>query len=469
MQATVIKSSGTKPSLRDHPHGQPKPIRPRSSITRRIVLLLVVALLFLVGALIFRTWQEAQQLIVTPTPERSARFGTMLSIDESIALMQGRISSNEQDHDAYAQLGLLLLQRVRSSGDAAEYARAEQALRAALALEPNQVDAMVGMGILSLALHDFGGALRWADEARSINPLRPDILGIMTDAHVEQGEYAEAVAVLQEMVDLRPGLNAYTRVAYVRELHGETDGAIEAMQSAAEMGVPGEEPTLWAIVQLGNLYFNRGDLAMAEQTYQVALAQLPDYIHAQGGMARVWAARGLYAEAIAQYRQLLTRIPLPEFAIALGELLEATGDARGAQEQYEVVELMQKLNASAGMNVDLEMALFESDHGDDHAAALAQAETVYAKRQNVYTADVLAWALYHNGRADEAQRYMDEALRLDTQDARLYYHAGMSAFAQGKNEDAHQLLTHALAINPYFSPLYAAEAKRVLAQLDEAR
>jgi tetratricopeptide (TPR) repeat protein len=424
----------------------------------------VVACLFFAGALLARPWNEVEK-----APEvvanHSPRFGQLSTLEESIVQMQTRIEQNDRDHDAYAQLGLLFLQRVRSSGDAADYTRADQALSAALEREPNQIDAMAGKGILALALHDFAGALVWAEQARAINPFRPDILGIMTDAHVELGHYEQAVAVLQEMVDMRPDLSSYSRMAYVRELYGDVDGAIEAMQMAAEIGWPGDEPSLWTTVQLGNLYFNRGDLINAEAAYQAALSHSPDYIYALAGWAKVWAAQGRTIEAISQYRQILARLPLPEFAIALGELLESTGDLQGAQEQYELVEVMQTLNAAAGMNVDLEMALFGSDHGADKEAALAQANAAYAERQTIYAADVLAWALYSNGRADEASVYMEEAMRLGTRDARLFYHAGMIALAQGKTADARENLQTALAINPYFSPLYAAKATETLATL----
>ncbi|MCC6454630.1 MAG: tetratricopeptide repeat protein [Caldilineaceae bacterium] len=436
-----------------------------ASRTRRFILLFVVACLFLVGALLTRPWANTQKAD-EPLPARPLRFGGALSLEEAISQMQKRIEQSDRDHDAYAQLGLLFLQRVRSSGDAADYQRADQALSAALEREPNQVDALVGKGILALALHDFDGALVWAERARAINPYRPDILGIMTDAHVELGQYDQAITVLQEMVDMRPGLNSYTRMAYVRELYGDVDGAIEAMQAAAGMGLPGDEPVLWTLVQLGNLHFNQGDLAAAEASYQAALRQSPDYVHALAGMAKVWAAQGRNSEAIAQYRQVLTRLPLPEVAIALGELLEVTGDRVGAEEQYDLVKLIQTLNASAGMDVDLEMALFGSDHGADKAAALAQAEAVYARRPTIYAADVLAWALYQNGRAAEARGYMEEALRLGTRDARLYYHAGMIALAQGESAQAQVYLQRTLDINPYFSTLSAGKVRMTLATLD---
>ena len=287
----------------------------------------------------------------------------------------------------------------------------------------------------------------------------------MTDAHVELGEYDAAVTTLQAMMDMRPGVNSYSRTAYLRELYGDVDGAIQAMQMAVNMGLPGDEPTLWTMVQLGNLYFNRGDLAKAESIYQAALKQSPDYVYALDGMANVLVAQGRNEEAVTQYHVVLNRIPLPKAAIAFGEFLESTGDMQGAQEQYDLVQLIETLNASAGMNVDLEMALFNSDHGADMAAALTQAQAAYTERKTVYAADVMAWALYRNQRADEAQPYMDEAMRLHTQDARLFYHAGMIALARGDQATARQNLTRALEINPYFSSLAATTAKATLATL----
>jgi pentatricopeptide repeat protein len=419
----------------------------------------------MVAAKIAQPAQAAPTAQSTPAAQGAGRFGTALTTQQMIDQMQQRIENNHKDYDAYAQLGLLFLQRVRSGADAADYQRADQALTASLALEPNEVDALVGKGILTLALHHFREGLEWGKKAQAINPLRPDILGIMVDAHVELGEYDEAVTVLQQMVDMRPGVNSYSRVAYLRELYGDVDGAIQAMKMAAEIGLPNDEPTLWTTVQLGNLYMNRGDLKSAEAIYQSALDQSPNYVYAMAGMAGVRAAQGRTAEAIAQYREVVKRIPLPQFVIALGELLEATGDKKGAQEQYDLVDVVQTLNASAGMNVDLEMALFNSDHGKDMAAALAQAQAAYHERKTIYGADVLAWALYRNGRADEAAPYMKEAMRLHTQDARLFYHAGMIALARGDKRATRQDLQRSLEINPYFSPLYDPLIKDTLAKL----
>jgi tetratricopeptide (TPR) repeat protein len=385
-----------------------------------------------------------------------------LSSSTMVNQLQARLQRNPDDANAYAQLGLALLQQVRETGDVSLYARAGSLFDEALAREPQHLDALVGQGVLALALHDFQGALAWADQAWAINLYRAETLGVMVDAQVELGQYEEAVQTLQKMVDLRPDLHSYSRVSYVRELYGDVDGAIEAMQAAVQAARPGSEQWLWTLTHLGHLHFNRGELTEASSIYGQVLAARADYPYALAGMARVEAAQGNTAEAIVLYEQISKRLPLPEFIIALGELYETTDQPEEARQQYELVEVMQQLNAAAGMNVDLELALFAASHGTDPAMAVDQARTAYAQRPTIYAADALAWALYQQGDYEEAWRYSQEALRLGTRDALLHFHAGMIAQQRGDTAAAQTHLQTALQINPDFSPLYAPIAQEQL-------
>jgi tetratricopeptide (TPR) repeat protein len=138
----------------------------------------------------------------------------------------------------------------------------------------------------------------------------------------------------------------------------------------------------WTRVQLGNLYFNKGDLASAEREYQHALTDLPGYGYALAGLGHVRTAQGRYDEAIALYKQAIDHVPLPEFVIALGETEQVAGRAADAKEQYGLVRVIEQLFKANGVNTDMELALFEADHGDA-AQAVAQARTAYAERPNV--------------------------------------------------------------------------------------
>jgi tetratricopeptide (TPR) repeat protein len=280
--------------------------------------------------------------------------------------------------------------------------------------------------------------------------------------------YDQAVQTLQTMIDMRPDLSSYSRVSYARELHGDLEGAIEAMQEAVTAGGPATENSAWVRVQLGNLYFAQGDLAQAEQEYQRTLTILPDYVYAQAGLGRVRAAQGHIDEAIGLYQQAIARMPLPEFVIALGEAEQAAGRAGEAAKQYELVRAMQQLFKAHGVDTDLELALFDADHGQDPAGTLALARAVYARRPSVKAADTLAWALFKAGQPAEARRYADQALRLGTHDALMLYHAGVIAQAAGDTAAARDFLTRALSLNQHFSPLYAPLAQQALTQLNTA-
>lgn len=433
-------------------------------LLRRPERVLFAALLLFAVALLFRLISD--RVLERAVPASEPPPAPLDSSDEEmIARYQATLQENPENSYAYAQLGLSFLERVRVTADPSYYVQAETAFNEALERDPRQLDALVGQGVLALSLHNFEDALEWADKAYAINPLRAPILGIMVDANVELGRYEEALERVQQMVDLRPDLTSFTRASYLRELHGNVDGAIEAMQRAAGAGVPGTEGMLWTQVQLGHLFFNKGDLEQAEKTYRDALQLNPDYLPAQAGVARIQAARGDHSAAIAAYRSISARLPLPEYVIALGELYEVTGQPEEAARQYDLVRVMQQLNASAGMDVDLELALFDADHGADPAQAVAQARAAYERRPSIYAADVLAWSLYQNGEYEEAWERSQEALRLGTRDASLHYHAGMIAHALGNMDAARDHLQQALSINPHFSLRYAPQAQTLLDDL----
>ena len=423
---------------------------------RRPALLLITAVLLLLATLL---WQR----LTTPTAPLSAPAlaGRDHIVGTTLTDLQARVAQNPNDAESYALLGLAYLQQVRETADANYYGLAEKALNEALSRDPQQFQAVLGQGILALARHDFRQGLVWGEQARTLNPYSAEALGVLVDANVELGRYETAVSTAQQMVNLRPNLASYSRIAYLRELHGDVDGAIETMSQAAQAGAPGQENTLWTQVQLGNLYLHQGRLGEATAVYQQALQTRSDYPFAQAGLARVQAAQGDVDAAIVTFEQLVGRLPLPEFAITLGELYLATGQPEKAQPQFDLVHLIQQLNTDAGMNVDLELALFEANHGDpDQAVRLATA--AYDIRPSIYTADTLAWALYKNGNPKAAWPYSQEALRLGTQDAILHFHAGMIAHQLGQSSAAQKQLTQALALNPTFSLLDAPLAQQLL-------
>jgi len=436
-------------------------ILPVGVIALASVVVVLVTVLSQPGGLL---WQSpiAQQLSNTAAQRPVNRT------DRLIWDTQEALRENPNSADSYAILASLYLQKARETGDPSYYSKAQGAVDAALRLDRQNVEALIAAGTLANARHQFREALEIGERARALNPTIPRVYGVIADAQTELGMYDDAVATLQTMIDMRPDLSSYSRISYARELHGDLDGAIEAMQTAVSAGGETSENSAWVRVQLGNLFFAKGDLDGAEREYRATLAVVPDYVYAQAGMARVRAAQGRISEAIDLYNKAIARMPLPEFVIGLGELQEASGNTAEAAKQYELVRAMQQLFKSSGVDTDLELALFDADHGNDPAATAALARDAYQRRPSIKAADTLAWALFKAGQTAEARRYAAEALRLNTQDALMVYHAGMIAQAAGDSAAARDYLHRALTLNPHFSPLFAPQAKRALAELNAA-
>ena len=174
------------------------------------------------------------------------------------------------------------------------------------------------------------------------------------------------------------------------------------------------------------------------------------------------AAQGRYDEAIQYYQRAVNILPEPEFVAGLGDLYLVTDQHKQAEIQYATVETIGALAALDGQVYNRQLANFYSDHDVNVREALTLALAELETRPDIYAYDTAAWAYYKNGNYKEARAMIERAMSLGTQDARLYYHAGIIAYAFHQNEQARQYLEQALAINPYFSVLHSAEAREAL-------
>ncbi len=444
----------------------------RARTGRRALVAVGLALvLFVVGGLgLFRAVQpqsaSAHAPVTSGAGSALAEKPVILSgsLQDAIASLQQRLRAVPQDWQSWANLGLAYVQEGRVTADPRYYPKADGALRRSLQLHPDEnFGAYTGEGALSLARHDFAGGLRWGEKARAVNAYNGNVYGVIGDALVELGRYPQAFATIQHMVNLKPDLASYARVSYARELKGDVPGAIAAMRMAFTASATADDRA-FTTYYLGELYFNSGRLDQAESWYRHGAELAPDYFPLQEGLARVAWARGDVQEAIRRYRAVVARYPLPSYVVALGDLYSAAGDTAHADRQYELVRVEEKLFQANGVNVDLELALFDADHGSP-AEALAAARAEWNRRHSILVADALGWALYANGRYADALRYATFAGKLGYRNALLYFHRGMIERALGDLGAARKDLREALAINPHFSIQNSSVAERTLAKL----
>jgi tetratricopeptide (TPR) repeat protein len=359
------------------------------------------------------------------------------SLDGTIASLQDRLRAVPDDWRSSASLGLAYVAQARVTGDPSWYPKAEGILARSLGVNADDnVEGLLGQGMLDLARHDFPAALRRGRRAAALDPHGAEAYGVIGDALLELGRYDRAFEAFQTMVDTRPDLSSYARVAYARELVGDVKGAERAMRMAFD-NARGHELD-------------------------------PSYVPNLAGLAKVAWARGDDLLAVERFSDAVSRYPSAEFVAALADLYRATGRPALAEQQEDVVRAMHELASESGVNVDLELALFDADHGHP-ARALEAARAEWGRRHGVHVADAYAWALYTNGRYARASALSERALALGTRNALFLFHAGMIRLELGDERGAARYLSAALATNPNFSIQHADAAAMTLQRLEAGR
>ncbi len=377
-----------------------------------------------------------------------------------VSRLEVKIQRNPRDVKSLATLGLAYEQRWRETGDSSFLPLAAHALRNARQLSPNDALTIQGLGSLALTRHEFGRGLVLGRLAIQLAPYSSNPYGIEGDALLELGRYPQAFAAFQKMVDLKPNLSSYARVSYARELSGDLPGAITAMRMALDAAAGDREGYAWASVQLGKLYWMRGDGRAAKRLYGNALQIFPGYVYALDALVPVEAARGHFRRAIALEKRAVDAIPLPQFVGQLGDLYVRAGQPRLALEQQATVRVIQRLLGVNGVKVDLETAIYRADHSLDPAGTISLARKARALRPSILGDDTLAWALARGGHCAEALPWSTRALRLGTHDSLFYFHRGTIEQCLGSTAAARTWFARALALNPNFSVRFAPIARR---------
>ena len=438
---------------------------------RKYLYPLLIALFVAAGAVIFLTQKP------TPVPTLKDRHGDLAAGGEWIntkAAIQGllaKLRAKPDDVKSKVLLAEAYMQEARVTGDHPYYdTAAMQLLDEALRAEPENFEALCCKASLSLTQHHFSEGLAVAEKAVAVNSQNAFVYGLLCDANVELGRYAEAVRMADKMNQVRPDLRSYSRVSYLREIHGDLPGAIEAMQMAVQAGYTGLEQTEWSRVMLGHLHETNGDLNQAEKAYRMALAARPHYAYALAGLGRVEQARQNYPAAIDYLKQARSTVKDYAFADELTDLYHQNHQpAESRKMAREAIDMLASAaneadeNEAMGHYADRELAYAYLKTGELDKA-LTHAKIEYDRRpDNIDVNETMAWVHYKRGEYADAATYMKAARRTNSKSPVLLCRAGLIASKNGQPAEGQALIKEALAINPYLSLDLADEGRKLLA------
>ncbi len=382
-----------------------------------------------------------------------------------------RAKRDPEDFVTQNMLASYFLQRVRETGNAADLRLATSAAHASLASVPAQrnTGGLTAIAHAEFAAHEFISARDHTTLLTELEPQKGAGWSILGDVLLELGDYEGAAKAFDRMQNLGfLGTAAQTRLARFALLRGDSLAAyrhlVRGLALALDSPAPPRETVAWCYWQLGEAAFSTGEYKAAEEHYRAALTTFPGYVNALPSLGRVRAARGDLGEAIEHYEHAVRILPDPTFVAALGDLYALAGRQNEAESRYALVEQIGRLAVVNGAASNRPLILFHADHNVRTDEAYREAVNEYRVRRDIYGADAMAWSALKSGRLAEAQAAMRSALRLGTQDARLFYHAGMIARATGDDASAGKYFKKVLALNPEFDPMQAGALRKVLAR-----
>ena len=381
-------------------------------------------------------------------------------IDRDIAGLQKEVRDAKTNSGPLLEkLGWTFVSKARLSYDPGYYKLAEEAASCLESKDPRSTDALLLRGHVLHNLHRFKEAEVLARKL-VVEREVPYDYGLLGDVLMEQGKLQDAVQAYQKMIDLKPGLQSYSRGAHARWLKGDVRGAAQLMSLAAQAGSPLDaDATAWAYTRLALYELQQGRRKQAQDACAHALSYQKEHAPALLAKGRMLLSEGKNAQAVPILKRAATLNPLPEYQWLLADALRSVRQEKAAR----AVE--NQLVRHGAVTDPRTLALYLATRGQQPRMAVNLARQELKNRADVFTLDALAWTLLADGQVQESRLLMKRALAEGTQDARLFFHAGTIALKGGEKPEARRWLSKANKIRQMLLPSEREQLSRQLAGL----
>jgi tetratricopeptide (TPR) repeat protein len=369
---------------------------------------------------------------------------------------------NEVKHEANSSEARVRLGNEFLSND---YLRdAAEEYRKAIQLDPQNVDALMGLWQVAARLNDTANTLVLAQRAGQLDPNSPNARVALQ----------EAARTFDQALSQRPAdpwllLNA----ALCRAKMQQWDKAEDYTRRAVAV-VPG---AITPRLMLGNLYMDQNLIDQAAQQFEQLANDQPNNALVHEALGRVHRARGERPDAMTEF--LLAQRLRPEWVVPYLEVADIAlhgDDLNGAEQQFTKalqidpqsfaakLGLVEVLTAQGKSERAIELCEQVLQDHPHHPMVLNNLAFLYAEHgQNIPRAieiatqlgnsygnspvitDTVGWVFYRAGNYENATRYLQRAVELAPGNGLTSYHFAKALFAVGRSADAVTVLRSALA------------------------
>ena len=357
----------------------------------------------------------------------------------------------------------------------AEYDKAIKEYQAVLALDQNNLKALLTAAALSELKGDEDTALQFftragqtqdprgylalaqyylrakqydevyktLDEGLKIHPDQPAILEIKGRLLAEQGRTADAAPVLQALEKVKPGRGIpLLIVAFMK------NNQVENAVSVAKKVITGAPQSAYGYVLLSSIYEQQKNYDQAEKVILDGVKKTGDKnpgLKMRLGM--LYEKTDKTDLAMQTYQDIAKQYPkFYNATFAMGALNDRIGNKREALKLYEEVLAKDAKHLPSLNNA----AYLYAENYSNKEKALELAMRAYRLRSSEPgVMDTLGFVLLQNGHGQEALKLLEKSARLLPKNPTVLYHLALACNNQNLNTQAITILEKALTLNDF--------------------
>ncbi|HYR68409.1 MAG TPA: tetratricopeptide repeat protein [Candidatus Dormibacteraeota bacterium] len=331
---------------------------------------------------------------------------------------------------------------------------AEREFRLAIEADPNDLEAVAGLGQVEVARGQYSEGMAHLERATRVLSQMVSALRSLGDAYAATGDLTRAASAYRQAVALAP-TDLEARLALVRSLTeiGEYGEARSACADAIRLAKGNPTTLAQAYRQMGEVYSREGNTPEGFASLYKSAELDPRNTQTAKSLATCAVRAGLYAEAAAAYARVLKLAPLDveakkqlawvnfkmeRYPIAIKHY-EAVGDSLGTVDRYYLAQAYAKSNrADRAVELFRDVVRIDPDNY----------KGVYCN---------MAYAYYEANRYQRAIEVAREGLAKDSSSACLRFCWAQALDKLGRHEEAIPVFETVLN-----DPAYAESAKREL-------
>ncbi len=376
---------------------------------------------------------------------------------EAEALFKSILEADPQEAEALHGMGL-------AAGQQGNAQKAYEYLKKACRIDPSQARYYSNLSVFARTLNQLDEALAASAEAIALAPSNATFWNTRGNALAHAGRVGDAVTSFKKAIDLNPEYTeAFFNLGNLLRDHKRSSEAVDAYVDAVRLA-----PDLWkAHLNLGETYFDLSRNEEALSSFAAADKLQPDHVPALLGMGKSQHRLGRFEDALVSFEKAIQIAPQDHVALLFqGRTLI---DLKRFQEAVHVLSKSVSLLSGRENNLQLGIALTYLGRVDDALRAL---DTALNFEPN------LILALFHKsnllrraGRLDEAFNAVKRAIDIKPDQAELWNSLGNIAKIRWQLHAARDAFEKALELNPTLESAVnnLGGVYKGLAEFDKAR